>query len=116
MVQRGNRASLELKSLAIAFGRNLDGNYASQSRVDGPVDGSHSAGADLGFDLIRTELSARGNRGPRGIGQEAGGGRVENLATGFYFEHALHAGADIGIGTLQQSGPLVGRNPFRGVV
>ncbi|MGA3261213.1 MAG: hypothetical protein ABSE35_20190 [Bryobacteraceae bacterium] len=115
MVQRGNRPSFELKSFAIAFGRNLDGNHAPQSRIDGAVDGSHTTGADLGFDLIRTELRSRGNDGSRRLGQEAFE-RLENLTAGFQFQHSFHAGADFGICTLQQGCALVGITLLRRVV
>ena len=106
MVQRRDGSGFELKSLAIAFGSDLDGHDAPQARVHCAINGSHAARADLLFDFIRTELRAGGKDGFRRVGEEAGGRLVENAPAGFHFQHALHAGADFGIRTLQQSRAL----------
>ena len=83
MVQRGNRPSFELKSLAIAFGGNLDGDYAAQSGIDGAIYGAHATGADLGFDFIWTELGARRNTVWVGSAKKPAVGWSRMLAAGF---------------------------------
>ena len=61
MVERGDGAGLLLEAGAAAGiardigGENLDGHIAAQTRIAGPVNLSHGAGAQTGDNLVRAE-------------------------------------------------------------
>jgi hypothetical protein len=64
MVERSNGARLLLEALQpIRIGRHgrrqhLDGDIAPKASVPRPVDDAHSAGTDLGDDVVRPEPGA----------------------------------------------------------
>ena len=70
MVQGGEQAGLPLQArdalrIVGKSGRQyLDGNLAMQPRVEGPIHLAHAAGIQRPQDAVRSELDARGHRGP----------------------------------------------------
>ena len=68
VVQRGNGAGLPLEPLlqrgvsGNMLRQHFDGDGALQAGVAGFVDLAHAPGAQEGFDLIRTERGAGGER------------------------------------------------------
>ena len=63
VIQRRNRARLALEAGAELLVGELDGDGAAEARVDGAKDFAHAALAELAFDLVWSQASARGQFG-----------------------------------------------------
>ena len=62
VIERGDQSCLAFESLAEALGGHLDGHVAAQARIARAIHFTHSARADLGDDLVRTQFLAYGKR------------------------------------------------------